>query len=360
VRVAGGEPYHLELAALADHTLVVAEQGRVVLLRRLVEECALRGVSAVVLDWGGEFARLGEPWPGSPPRWAPGDEEAARQLLGGTEIVVWTPGLESGRPLFFPALPDFGALHSDPDATRVAVDMAVGALAPWATVDGDDQTILRDALTRLAERGAAGGLRALVEGLAASPGGAPIAGALTDAMASDPLLDGGMPVDPGILFAPSPRRRARVCVVSLLGLGSPLRQQTFVGQLQMAIYGWLQRHPTGERRLRGLLVMDEAQMLVPSGGSTACVASTLALVGPARRHGLGLVFGTQDPRGVHDRIAAYAGVQFVGLPTAGVFEIAAAGRPFEEVATPMCLTHHPVAPLTPEEVVDRANTYPGQ
>jgi hypothetical protein len=54
------QPYELELSVLRHHTVVVAESGRQVLVRRLVEECALRGISAIVLDPNNEFARLGE------------------------------------------------------------------------------------------------------------------------------------------------------------------------------------------------------------------------------------------------------------------------------------------------------------
>jgi hypothetical protein len=353
--VATGAPYDLDLAALPGHTVVVAEQGRTVLLRRLVEQCAMRGVSAVVLDWDNEFVRLGEPWPQPPAGWAEGDAEAARQLLAATEIVVWTPGVDGGRPLFFPALPDFAALRADPDELRVAVDMAVGALSPWATVDG---RLLREALTRFAEQGAPGGLRGLVAMLATSPAGSELAGALAEAMTADPLLDGGMPVDPGILFTPQGRKRARICVVSLAGLGTPVRQQTFVAHLQMALHAWLSRHAV-DGGLRGLVVMDHAHGLVPPSGATACTASTFALVARARRHGLGMVFGIPEPGDVHHLVASNAATQFFGQPGPGVFSVLADGATVGDVAVPTCLTHHPAAPLSPAEVVARANTYPG-
>jgi DNA helicase HerA-like ATPase len=131
--------------------------------------------------------------------------------------------------------------------------------------------------------------------------------------------------------------------------------------------------------------MDEAQTIAPSSGATACTASTLALVAQARKYGLGLLFATQAPRGLHNQIPGNAATQFfgvlgspvqisaakemaqarggtlpeIGLLTAGSFYAATEGQPFEKVRTPMCLTHHPASPLTPEEVVLRAAAYPG-
>jgi DNA helicase HerA-like ATPase len=82
----------------------------------------------------------------------------------------------------------------------------------------------------------------------------------------------------------------------MVGLTSEEQRQSFVNQLQMALFAWIRRHPAGDRPLGGLLVIDEAQTLAPSSGTTACTASTLALVAQARKYGLGLVFATQAPR----------------------------------------------------------------
>ena len=127
---------------------------------------------------------------------------------------------------------------------------------------------------------------------------AEMAETLTAAMVNDPLFGGdGAPVDPGVLLTPAPGKRARVSVISFVGLHSDEQRQGFVNQLQMALFAWIKRHPAGDRPLGGLFVMDEAQTLAPSSGRTACTASTLALVSQARKYGLGLVFATQAPQG---------------------------------------------------------------
>ncbi|MGP3934698.1 helicase HerA domain-containing protein [Nonomuraea sp. KM88] len=120
----------LKLAALARHTAVFAGSGsgKTVFLRRLVEECALHGVSSIVLDSNNDLARLGDPWPEAPPGWGPGDADKAARYFAETEVVVWTPGRSRGRPLTFRPLPDFGAVLDDRDELDSALGLAVGAL----------------------------------------------------------------------------------------------------------------------------------------------------------------------------------------------------------------------------------------
>ncbi|WFE61797.1 zonular occludens toxin domain-containing protein, partial [Micromonospora sp. WMMD714] len=201
------------------------------------------------------------------------------------------------------------------------------------------------------------------------------------AMVNDPLFGGeGSPVDPGLLLTPEPGRRARISVVSLVGLQSDEARQGFVNQLQMALFAWIKRHPANDRPLLGLLVMDEAQTFAPSGAMTACTQSTLALAAQARKYGLGLIFATQSPKGLHNRIPGNAATQLYGrlnspiqleaaremakakggdvadisrLST-GEFYLAAEGAAPVKIRTPLSLSHHPRSPLTAEEVLDRA------
>jgi hypothetical protein len=142
---------------------------------------------------------------------------------------------------------------------------------------------------------------------------------LKAAMVNDPLFGGGgAAVDPGTLLAPGAGKCARISVISLAGLHNDDQRQGFVNQLQMALFAWIKRNPAGDRPLGGLFVMDEAQTLAPSLGTTPCTASTLALVSQARKYGLGLVFATQAPRGLHNQIPGNAATQFFGLLNAPV------------------------------------------
>ncbi len=393
-------PVRIPLETLRKHAAIFAGSGsgKTVLIRRLVEECALQGVSAIVLDANNDLARLGDRWPEPPPEWGEGDAARADDYLANTDVVIWTPRKESGRPLSFQPLPDFAGVADDPDEFGEAVDAALAALVPRAKLEAKTarahlgQAVLREAVAHYGRRGGTGlgGLIALLDDLpdgVSSLEGAPrlateMAQHLRAETISDPLFAGtGTPVDPGVLLTPPEGRRARVSVISLTGMASDAQRQGFVNQLQMALFSWIKRHPAGDRPLGGLFVMDEAQTFAPSGTATVCTQSTLALAAQARKYGLGLVFATQAPKGLHNRITGNAATQFFGLLNApaqitaarelarakggdvpdvarlrsGQFYAAFEGGSFTKVRTPLCLSHHPSSPLTSEEVVARAN-----
>jgi hypothetical protein len=404
VGMADGSPFRVELESLRKHTVIFAGSGsgKTVLIRRLVEECALQGVSAIVLDPNNDLARLGDPWPQPPSQWTGDDQRRSAEYLAQTDVVIWTPRRDAGRPLSFQPLPDFSLVRDERDEFQAALDVAVAALAPRARTNGatakatQGQAVLREALRYYAHKDLVG-LRQFIGVLAALPDGvstigkasklaAEMADTLSAAMEIDPLFGGeGTAVDPGLLLTPPPGKRARVSVISFVGLTSDAQRQGFVNQLQMALFAWIKRNPAGDRPLGGLFVMDEAQTLAPSGAQTACTASTLALVSQARKYGLGLVFATQAPRGLHHYIPGNSATQFFGLLnspaaigaakdmaqnkggqvpdiallTSGQFYAAREGHPFQKIRTPLCLSHHPRSPLTAEEVIDRAGHLSG-
>jgi hypothetical protein len=395
----GGGELRIDLESLRKHTAIFAGSGsgKTVLIKRLIEECALKGVSTIVLDPNNDLARLGDPWPEPPQAWGPGDAEKAEEYLTSTDVVVWTPRRETGRPLTFQPLPDFGAVRDDPDEFDEAVEAAVASIIPRANLEGRAaKAHLKKAVLRNAVQfyGRSGGsrLEGLIELLRDLPDnvspldgadklGTELAQTLTASMVNDPLFGGaGTPFDPGLLLMPASGKRARVSVISLVGLPSESERQSFVNQLQMALFAWIKKNPAGDRPLGGLFIMDEAQTLAPSGVMTACTQSTLALASQARKYGLGLVFATQAPKGLHNRIPGNTATQFFGLLNSpvqisaardmaqakggdvpdisllksGQFYAALEGTPFAKVHTPLCLSYHPKSPLTTEEVIARA------
>ena len=106
-----GAAVSVDLAALRKHVAIFAGtgSGKTVLIRRLVEECALRGVSSIVLDPNNDLSRLGTAWPERPTGWRRPDDGRATDYLDNTEVVIWTPRKASGRPLAFQPLPTFPA-----------------------------------------------------------------------------------------------------------------------------------------------------------------------------------------------------------------------------------------------------------
>ncbi|HEX4288039.1 MAG TPA: DUF87 domain-containing protein [Trebonia sp.] len=397
---AAGQPgATVDLTALRRHLAIFAGSGsgKTVLLRRVIEECALQGVSSIVLDPNNDLARLADEWPARPAPWLDGDADRARDYHQGTDVVLWTPRREGGRPLTFQPLPDFGAVLDDVDEFNAAVDAAVEALAPRVGVQrastraGQEKAVLTEAM-RWFGRGAGRDLGVFIDLLSALPEhvteiakGPLLAAELADRMravrATDPLFGGaGEPADPGALLTPPPGKRARISVISSVGMASLDQWQGFVNQLQMALFSWVKRNPADDRPLGGLLVMDEAQDLVPSVGTTACSESTRRLASQARKYGLGLLFATQSPKSLHNSVPGNATTQLFGLLSSpvqidaarelarakggslpdigrlssGQFYLATEGSAFRQIRTPMCLSHHPSSPLTEEEVLSRA------
>jgi hypothetical protein len=392
-----GTPVSLDLKMLRRHAVLFAGtgSGKTVLLRRIVEECALRGVSSIVLDLNNDLARLGDEWPQVPEHWGDGDANLARDYLNETDVVVWTPRRQGGRPLTFRSLPQFADVLDDEDDFNAAIDAAVGSIASrvigGGKKAGEEEAVLRESLRYFARSGASD-LSGFVDLLDELPEGvsslrkadvtaADLAQRLRIAQINDPLFNGeGEPVDAGLLLTPPEGKRARVSVISMIGLPELPQRQSFVNQLQMALFSWIKKHPAEEGTLSGLLVMDEAGDLVPSGKETVCSESTRRLVGQARKYGLGLLFATQAPRGLHHHIPGNAITQFfgrlsspaqigaarevakakggdvpdIGRLTTGQFYVATDGTRFTKTATSLCLSHHPSAPLSEEEVIQRA------
>ena len=225
---AAGRPgVTLDLGSLRRHLAIFAGSGsgKTVLLRRVIEECALRGVSSIVLDPNNDLTRLGDAWPAAPDRWLTGDGDRARRYLDETDVVVWTPRRAGGRPLTFRPLPDFGAVIDEVDEFNAAVDVAVEALAPRVGAQrpgpkaAQEKAVLTEAMRYFA-RGAGRDLGAFIELLAGLPEhvstqtratliAADLADRLRAVRATDPLFGGaGEPADPGVLLdAPAGQAR---------------------------------------------------------------------------------------------------------------------------------------------------------
>ena len=354
----------------------------------------------MVLDPNNDLSRLGQPWPQSPDGWHDGDDRRAREYFAGADIVVWTPRRTAGRPLSFEPLPDLAAFRSDLDEFQIAVESAVAVLAPKAKVAGDTQkaSVARAVLTevlRYCGRHTDGGLDAVIDLLEDVPEEAAgfeesrslarsMATALRAAQVTDPLFSGsGGHTDAAELITPAPGRNARVSVVSFIGLPRLDQRQSFVSQLQLALFASMSRHPT-QRALGALLVMDEAQDFAPAQGKTPSTESTLRLAAQARKFGLGLAFATQAPRALHNGVAGNTATQFIGRLThptqievvadlarkrgadvpdvarldRGQFYAATEGTTMRKIGVPLPLSYHPAGPPPEEEVLRLARAEP--
>ncbi len=394
--VRGNRPFTVPLEQLRKHTLAIGASGsgKTVLIKRIIEECALRGVSAIVLDPNGDLAQLGDRPPDAAVSLPGQDAHRAERYFTEVEVVIWTPGVSRGRPLVFRPIPDFRpVLDDDDDFARLLNSTAVG-LAPQAGIRGSarqavlQRSILRRALERLARDGGRT-VAELIDILAEPPAdlvngrtrnlAVQMADTLQAALELDRLGSmSGEVADPGVLLTPSPGKSARISVISFIGLGRD-EGSAFVQRLQAAVFAWFRANPTRNRPLGGLLVMDEAQEFVPSKKANPSTASTIELIRQIRKYGLGMVLASQMPKGLSHEVVSNTAHQFIGRLTApvqlaaadqmaaarnspldnlaglgsGTFYAAGEGTPYAKIRVARCLTHHAV-PLDEDEIVERA------
>jgi hypothetical protein len=397
-RLIGAQPEqsrYLALDLLPRHTAVLAGSGsgKTVLLRRIIEEAALQGVPSIVLDTNNDLARLGDSWPKEPALWDELDCEKAKEYVAKVEVVVWTPGIAGGNPIVLAPMPDFGPVRDDEDELQQTVAMAHASLKPLIGAAGAKgvlkEGVLMHALHYFA-KSKSEGLEAFVRLLSDLPSdvsnidksakfAADMSNHIKAEIAKNPLLSfKGSPLDPKSLFTAKDKSKTRISVINFSGLPADDAKQSFVNQLEMALFSWIKQNPTPSNTpLTGLFVMDEA----PAQKSTPCKESTIALVAQARKYGLGMIFATQVPKNIDNKIISNCTTHFYGKMNApatieAVRELMAAKGgggadigslkkgefyftteevfPAEKVKTPLCLSYHSQNPLTQEEVIKHA------
>ena len=396
------QPLTIPVSILDKHVVVRAGSGsgKTVLLKRIIEEAALREIPSIVIDSGNDMSALGDRWPSVPEGWQDSDSELAERYHSRTETVIWTPGRRTSNPLRLELIPDIRATVNAPDEFEGAVAMVSEGIADVLSLkssrnDQNKQAILLRSLRFFVEQGLTG-LETFIELLSDLPGEARIGIKREDALASeladdlrvlrekDPLIgdEEGEPLDPAILFGDDQYRdRTRVSVINLSFLPSDTERLRFVNRLATSLFAWIKANPNPPgRELRGLLVLDEAKDMIPSQRNTPCKQSIARLAAQARKYKLGLIFATQNPREIENTVVGNCSTQFfgkcnsttaidtvrdliaqlrgnaqdIGRLERGVFYTYNAEIGMDapvKVTVPMCLSHH--RPLTTEEVLNR-------
>lgn len=392
-REVDGKEITLPLETLKQHIAILAGSGsgKTVLTRRIVEEAALCGTPSIVIDIANDLARLGQPWPKAetPASWNDEDKAKAKRYFEQVEVKIWTPGRSAANPLRLRQIPDLAAVADDEDELMNAVGMTLSALRDTLKTRSDNtkEGIVGAALKWMARNGG-GDLEQLADVLADLPEdsdarihpkaekmAADMSAHLRGALITNPLFGGkGEPTDIDQLLAGA-NGRTRISVINLSGLGgSTESQQMFVNQLAMTLFGWIKKHPTNN--LGGLLVIDEAKDFIPSVKSTPCKDSVTRFAAQARKYGMGLLLATQEPKSVDTKIISNCNTQFFGrqnspatieaaealLERKGVAKlerghfflksIAPLGAAPIRITTPLCLSYHPSAPLSADEVLE--------
>ncbi|MGR6034525.1 MAG: ATP-binding protein [Candidatus Nitrosoglobus sp.] len=395
------EPVTIPLPMLTQHTAVIAGSGsgKTVLIKRLVEEAALLGISSVVIDSTNNLICLGDSWPEHPASWTAEDREKAKDYHTKTEVIIWTPGQENGNPLKLEPIPNLASLLDHPEEFDEALAMTQATLkeivAPGESASSNYKMgILTSALKLFAiQKGKA--LSDLVTILSNLPSeaskdtpnasrfGNEMAQRLQSELQNNILLHQEGPyLDPSLLLGDASLRQARVSVINLAGLPNLKVRQQFLNQLAMALLIWIKQNSAPPSMpVRGFLVMDETKDFIPAEHSVPCKENLLRFAAEAPTHGLGLIFTTQAPRNIDHTLMASSFTQFFGKASSpatieavqeqlkmcggkgddipalesGQFYLYREGTPAPvKIAIPLCLSYHPPSPLEMAEILKRA------
>jgi hypothetical protein len=336
---------------LVTHAMIVGMtgSGKTGLGTAVIEEAAIDGVPAIVIDPKGDltnlllaFPRLSleefEPWvsdeeaaraglsrpafaAAQAAKWKTGLEEWGQdgsrieRLRSSADFAIFTPGSTTGTPVS--VLGSFAPPGgSDAELVRERVQVTVSSLLALAGLDTSDPMKSREhilvsaILTDAWQAGRTLDLAALVHAVQQPPvqrvgvmdidSFFPPKERFEFAMALNALLAApgfevwtrGEPLDvPALLRTPSGKPRVSIFTLAHLDDG---QRMFFVSLLLNAVAGWM-RGQTGTSSLRALLYMDEIFGFFPPVANPPSKTPLLTLLKQGRAAGLGVVLATQNP-----------------------------------------------------------------
>ncbi|MEZ4649911.1 MAG: DUF87 domain-containing protein [Candidatus Eisenbacteria bacterium] len=355
---------------LTTHALCVGMtgSGKTGLCVTLLEEAAIDGIPALVIDPKGDLGNLlltfpelqpssFAPWvdPAEATRkgltpdafaastaklWKDGlatwgqDGSRIQRLRDAADFVIYTPGSNSGLPLkvlrSFSAPPE--AILSDPDAVREKINGTVSGLLGLIGVDADpiqsrEHILVANLLDRAWREGRSLDLPNLIREIQNPPFDRigvmdleaifPAKDRLGLSMRLNNLLASpgfsvwmeGDPLEiPKLLYAPD--GRPRIAVLSIAHL-SEAERMFFVTLLLNELISWM-RVQSGTSSLRALLYMDEIFGYFPPSKNPPSKTPMLTLLKQARAFGVGVVLSTQNPVDLDYKGLSNCGTWFLG------------------------------------------------
>ncbi len=363
-------PVMLDSRHLVTHAvcLGMTGSGKTGLGVALLEEAAIDGIPAIVIDPKGDMTNLCLSFPELRPEdftpWI--DPESARQKgtdvgsLAATtaeswrkgladweqdgqrvalyrdsaEVIVYTPGNSANAPLsILKSLdPPSAQVMAESDLYGDAISGTVSSLLTLLDIQADPirsrehilLTTILDSLWRHGESTDLAGLIRLVQKPPFAQVGVfdlesfyPVADRMQLAMALNNLLASpdfsswiqGPPLQIDQLLY-SPTGKARIAVISIAHLDD--RQRMFVVSLLLnRLITWM-RGQNGTGSLRALLYMDELFGFLPPVAQPPSKKPLLILLKQARAFGLGLVLATQNPVDIDYKALSNIGIWMIG------------------------------------------------
>ncbi|QDV08425.1 AAA-like domain protein [Planctomycetes bacterium Poly30] len=355
---------------LCTHAVIVGMtgSGKTGLGVGLLEEAAIDGVPAIIVDPKGDMGNLAlnfpqlrpedfEPWvdAGEAQRagksvpehakataemWEKGigkwDQDKARikRLAHAAEVKIWTPGSKAGNPITM--LKSFDApapaVIRDAESLGDRVQATTAGLLSLVGIDPDpvksrEAILIANILQHYWSRGENLGIGEMIGAIQSPPfeklgvldvetfyprgDRASLAMRLNGLLASPGFaawLEGEPLEIQRLLYAPDGRPRLSVLSLSHL---SDEERMSFVTVLLGEILSWVRTQP-GTSSLRALLYMDEIFGYFPPTANPPSKKPMLTLLKQARAFGLGVVLSTQNPVDLDYKGLSNCGTWFLG------------------------------------------------
>ena len=364
------EPLVYESKHLTTHAVCVGMtgSGKTALCISLLEEAALDGIPAIVIDPKGDLGNLLLAFPKLEPSdfrpWID-ESEAARQQMSpdeyganqaelwrtglakwdegpdrirrycdAAERVIYTPGSNAGIPITvlksFRAPP--AALVADGEAFSERIAAAASGLLALLGIDADpvrsrEHILISKVLESVWRNGQDVDLRQLIQHIQKPPFDTigvidlesfyPAAERYKLAMSINNLLASpsfanwleGEPLDIARMLY-TPAGKPRLAIFSIAHLDEAQRM-FFVTILLNEVLAWIRTQP-GTSSLRALLYMDEVYGYFPPLANPPAKRPMLTLLKQARAYGLGCILATQNPVDLDYKGLSNAGTWFLG------------------------------------------------
>jgi hypothetical protein len=355
---------------LTTHAVCVGMtgSGKTGLCIGLIEEAAIDGIPAILIDPKGDLGNLLLTFPNlqgsdflpwinpdearnknlSPEEYA--NKQAAlwskglgewgqsgariQRLKESTEMLIYTPGSNAGLPVSI--LNSFAApgkeILEDNDLLRERISTTVSSLLGLVGIEADpiqsrEHILLSTILDFTWRAGKNLDLATLIQQLQSPPvqkigvldletfysskDRFGLVMALNNLLASpgfNSWLE-GTPLDIGqILYTPA--GKPRIAIFSVAHLSDPERM-FFVSLLMNQVLGWMRTQP-GTTSLRAIVYMDEIFGYLPPTGNPPSKTPMLTLLKQARAFGVGMVFATQNPVDLDYKALSNMGTWFIG------------------------------------------------
>lgn len=357
-RTEAGQPFLYDSRHLTTHAVVIGMtgSGKTGLSIGLLEEAAIDGIPAIVVDPKGDLGNLLLAFPGLAPAdfapWVPhgasADEEAKRwregleawgqdgsrveRLKSAAEIAIYTPGSRAGRPISIAGSLAAPEDRSDEEALAERVGQVALSLLGLVGITAEpgknrEHVLLATILQKAWAAGESLDLAGLVLRIQDPPFDklgvlgleqffpkkerfelAVAYNALLATPGFDAWLD-GPPLDVGRLLW-TKEGRPRIAVLSIAHLGDAERM-FFVSLLLGQLLSWMRAQP-GTPALRALFFMDEVVGYFPPVAMPPSKRPLLMLLKQARAFGLGVVLATQNPVDLDYKGLSNAGTWIIG------------------------------------------------